>query len=157
MTRIWSKDSPHARRWRGKIVVPCDVEKIDVPDEDGKTTMPGYVFDVFEVEDAGQDLDDPAVVASLADGKKYQKALSRGCYIDALGFRVDCDPESVADFTASMVAYSQAYKEIPKAEVVVRDFDNVTRTITYADYQVMYQALCAYLDDSRRKKWGVQS
>lgn len=59
--KTFSKDIPGIVRSNGKILVPYHVEEFTGDENDT-----GYQFDYFEIEDAGQDLNDEAVVAGLA-------------------------------------------------------------------------------------------
>ena len=67
MEKVYSKDFPGIVRSGGKILVPYQIKEFT-----GSENDPGYQFEYFEIEDAGQDITDATVLSKItASVNKY--------------------------------------------------------------------------------------
>lgn len=146
MKRTYSKEYPEIMKLQGQILVPADIQ--EDADLDGNTAY-SYVLCRFNADAPDLQLQAEKQVIK----QKYDASLAEGCFIESLGFRVDCKPENCADFAESLAVWNLAYADQPNAEVVVRDYDNQNQTIVFAEYQVLCQELGAHVMQLRKEKW----
>jgi hypothetical protein len=165
MKKINSKDIPVICRRKQKIMVPVRVTQIE-SSTDGKTNVDdpaaGYEFSCLEIDDRGQDLDNPKVVAALqkealdaAAKLTYEEAIAKGC-LTSSGIVMDCTPEACAALTHTVCAYQMTALDDQKTMIWIRDFHNNNHKISWADFKKMYQDIHAYVQDLRHEKWGIK-
>ena len=142
-----SKEYPTIQRLQGKILVPTNINlKIN---EEGEESYNYWQVD-FPLNP--KYTDEELMHLSNKEYAKIQQTetLEAGC-MTSLGFKIDCLPNNVADFsqTLSLISVYPAMTEI-----IVRDYDNINHTITVEQYQQMCVELGAHVMGVRQAYWS---
>lgn len=87
----------------------------------------------------------------------YEKTLTEGVQCK-IGFRVNCEPKDIANWTASLQMIREASElGIPMETIQVRDFDNVTHELTISEFKQMCIEIGMYYQSLFNKKWDLQN
>lgn len=131
------------------VAVPISIAEIE---RDGENL---YQFDMRIV-----DVDGPVDPTQLDCVKKYLKSaikdihdetIQKGCPL-SFGFRVDCAPLNITDWSAAL----QLLQLSGETEIEVCDYDNVTHTLSSAQYAQMCGEVGVYLQGLRSIKWTLR-
>jgi len=141
-----SKDYPTIQRLQGKILVPTNISPKTNEEENESYNYWQVSFPLTSKLSNAE--------LTAAANKQYAKlnqieTLQAGCST-SLGFRINCLPNNVADFSQTLGLIG-VYPAM--AEITVRDYDNVNHTITVEQYKQMCIELGAHVMAIRQAYW----
>ena len=140
-----SKEKPEVTRLHGKVLYPFGI----------KEESEDYAFEYKEIEDIGQDINDPSWLEMTEYRFKHDEVLSQfeatlgEGFTTSLGFKIDCKENNVADFHQMLTLLSLS----GETSTIVRDYNNDNHTVSASDFMQLCKELGAYVAQLRYQKW----
>jgi len=135
-------------------------EAIPIPDEEwqkfinnqGKMKWDPVLKKAVSYESPPPSLDELKQQKKAEIKRVFEEELRKG-YLTSLGFRVDCKLEDLNNFDVALKLAEMA----GMTEITIRDYDNITRTLTFDEYKQMCLELGQYIQELFKKKWTLQA
>ena len=84
--------------------------------------------------------------------RAFEEELKKG-YLTSFGFKVDSKLEDLNNFDVTLKFAEMA----GMTEIAIRDYDNITRTLTFDEFKQMCLELGQHIQQQFQKKWDLQA